>query len=114
MRTSYLQDDYEELRRKPSKKNKFIKDIETKPVLYCREQNWPTYVPCDELCVAVATESNVVTTSVEHFATVELHGEFTRGQMVIDWRGLLKRENNVKIITGFDKAVYKQMLLDAF
>ena len=109
-----FQEDYDELRREPSKTNQFLKAIEEKPVLSCHEQKWPTYVPCDELVVAIATQSNVATSSINSFATVELHGEFTRGMMVIDWRGHLKRDNNVRIVTELDKPMYKQMLLDTF
>ena len=59
------------------------------------------YISCDPIAMAVALdEPGMVTSRDTQYCTVELHGELTRGQMVVDWNQLLKRDPNVDIITG--------------
>ena len=40
---------------------------------------------CDQLAVAAAIDPRYVVQKSLHFATVELSGRFTRGQMVVDY-----------------------------
>ncbi len=48
------------------------------------------------------------------FASVEVQGQYTRGQMVIDWLNHLKKRKNVFIVTEIDvekvKSIYKKAL----
>lgn len=69
------------------------------------------YSPCDPLAVAVAIQPDIVLKEENVYATVELQGKNTRGQMVIDWRCILKRKKNVLIPVEIDMVKFKSMLM---
>lgn len=46
----------------------------------------------------------------EVYATVEVKGEYTYGMMVVDWGRMLKRPNNVRLVTKFDNEEFLKML----
>ena len=71
------------------------------------------YIMCDEVLVAVALQPSLVTSSVTQYATVELNGSVSRGQMVVDWRGFLNKKPNVVIVTDINRAALKSLLLKA-
>ncbi|KAJ7378707.1 ras small GTPase RAC1 [Desmophyllum pertusum] len=48
--------------------------------------------------MAVAIQPEIVTKETSVYATLELHGHLTRGQMVVDWRGHLGQKPNIKCI----------------
>lgn len=72
------------------------------------------YVPCDAFAAAVAVLSEIVLKKENVFASVEVQGQYTRGQMVIDWRNILSKRKNVFIVTDIDgekfKLIYKMSL----
>jgi purine nucleosidase len=63
----------------------------------------------DPLAMMVALEPEIVTATMTKFMTVELQGEFTRGQTVVDYEGKLKRAPNVEIVTGMNQAMVNRM-----
>jgi len=69
-----------------------------------------TYIVCDQLAMAAAIDASCVKKSTPHFATVELSGRFTRGQMVVDYPRLLRRSPNVFIIDDIDVNLFKTMM----
>lgn len=58
--------------------------------------------------------SSLLTASKKCFATIELNGSHTRGQLVLDHDNRLKRKNNVIIMTAVDKELYRRYLCMAF
>ena len=60
------------------------------------------YYSCDPTAMVVALDPTAVVKSETHYCSVELQGNYTRGQMVVDWRGISKRTPNVQIITDVD------------
>lgn len=66
---------------------------------------------CDQLAVAAAIDSRSVAQKSLHYATVELSGRFTRGQMVVDYNGRLQKQPNVYLIDRMDVDVLKKMML---
>jgi len=64
--------------------------------------------------VAVVDKSLVLETE-EVFATVELHGKYTRGMMVVDWRNTLGKQPNVTLVHALDtikaRPYFEKMLL---
>ena len=60
--------------------------------------------------MAAAIDASCVKKSTPHFATVELSGRFTRGQMVVDYPRLLRRSPNVFIIDDIDVNLFKTMM----
>ncbi|XP_046841472.1 uncharacterized protein C1683.06c-like [Xenia sp. Carnegie-2017] len=67
----------------------------------------------DELAAAVLVNPSIIISSEHVFATVELQGKYTRGQMVIDWRNVLKKRKNVCIIKEIDFESYKSIFRKA-
>ena len=57
----------------------------------------------DEMAVAVALRPDIVTSSFMTQATVELNGEHTRGQMVLDWFKKDASQHKVKVVTEVNK-----------
>ena len=45
------------------------------------------------------------------YATVELKEGLTRGQMVVDWYGLLKKDSNVRLLDKLDLELFMAMML---
>ena len=68
------------------------------------------YYSCDPTCMVVALYPSAVLESKHVYCTVELKGELTRGQVVIDWRGKLKKSANVELILKIDKEIIKTNL----
>lgn len=74
----------------------------------------PNFYVCDPVAMAIAVDNSVLMETDRKYCAVELRGELTRGQMVVDWNGILKKEPNVDIITKVDlsiiKTFYEEML----
>ena len=72
---------------------------------------------CDVLAVAVAVDPMLITKYHDVYATVELQGKYTKGQVVIDWNphsrmdGKPINKSNVIIVDQVDVELYKKMLL---
>jgi len=49
----------------------------------------------------------------QFYCTVELNGTYTRGMMVVDRKGHLKKEANVNIVSEVDLDEYRNMCLKA-
>ncbi|KAL9981520.1 hypothetical protein ACROYT_G010228 [Oculina patagonica] len=69
------------------------------------------YTCCDPLAVAVAVQPEIVTKETSVYATIELHGHLTRGQMVVDWRGHLGQKPNVKIVQEVNLEAHKALMM---
>ena len=69
------------------------------------------YTTCDPLAMAVAVHPDIVTKETSVYATLELHGHLTRGQMVVDWRGHLGKEPNVKIVQEVNMEAHKALMM---
>ena len=70
-------------------------------------------IPCDEFAAAIMLCPDMVLNQVNVFASVEVQGLYTRGQMVIDWRNILNKRKNVFIVTKIDDEKYKKMYKNA-
>ncbi|XP_078000661.1 inosine-uridine preferring nucleoside hydrolase-like [Glandiceps talaboti] len=68
------------------------------------------WVACDPVAMAVAIDKQVVTKMKQHYATVELTGEYSRGMMVVDWCDLLKKTKTVNIVTDIDVKLLQKMM----
>lgn len=60
------------------------------------------------------SNKSLATSTKQCFATVELQGSFTRGQMVIDHEGRMKRSPNLIILTDVNMQLYQRYLRLAF
>ncbi|XP_036947583.1 inosine-uridine preferring nucleoside hydrolase-like isoform X2 [Acanthopagrus latus] len=68
---------------------------------------------CDAYALAAAIDDGLVTESEEVAVTVELEGTYTRGMMVVDYMGLLKKKHKAVIMKKVDLERFKQMLMNA-
>ncbi|XP_063423554.1 nucleoside hydrolase-like isoform X1 [Mytilus trossulus] len=71
------------------------------------------YEMADQFLMAIALDENIIMESKTVYADVELKGEVTRAQMVVDWNKMLGKEPNVKIVTKFDRDRAEQMLMES-
>ncbi|BFZ04355.1 hypothetical protein BsWGS_07394 [Bradybaena similaris] len=60
------------------------------------------YRSCDGYCMALVIDRSVVLSAEPVYCTVELSGQFTRGQMVVDWDGLLQQPCNTLVVKELD------------
>ncbi|XP_067662703.1 nucleoside hydrolase-like [Haliotis asinina] len=104
---------YGKLRSFPSAKCELMKTIERTIVGECQKEG-RKYEVADEMAMACALNDDVIRKSDEVYATVELHGNLTRGQMVVDWRKVLPKKPNVRLVLEMDKPILEKMLLKAF
>ena len=99
-----------------TKKSEFVRKITEKPAKFYRAEYagmGRKYTSCDPLAMAVAIQPELVLHKESIFATIELQGHFTRGQMVVDWRGTLKKKHNVTLIRQVDMKKVMQLLLES-
>lgn len=73
---------------------------------------------CDALAVAVATNREVIRKKHEVYATVEMHGSFTKGLVVIDWEPKFRqvggsKQCNVFIVDEIDIELYQKLFLES-
>ncbi len=75
--------------------------------------HWDTYIHCDEVAMATAIAGDrLIKDSFSCYATVEVAGELTSGQLVIDALGRLGRSSNVTIVTSINRDVLLSLLED--
>jgi purine nucleosidase len=58
----------------------------------------------DFLAVAAVIEPGIVRKAENKFVEVELHGQHSRGQTVVDWRGVNGKAPNVELVLELDMA----------
>lgn len=68
------------------------------------------FITCDPYPVCAAIQPRIVLEEKSVHATMELKEGLTRGQMVIDWNGLLKKPANVRLITKIDLNLFMEMM----
>lgn len=60
------------------------------------------YRSCDGYCMSLVIDRSVVLSAEPVYCTVELSGQLTRGQMVVDWDGLLQQPCNALVVKELD------------
>ena len=70
-----------------------------------------TYLPCDAILAGVFLRPEMATNVVPYHIDIELGGNRTRGQVVIDH--LMSNKPNAFIIQDFDSEIFKDLLLFA-
>ncbi len=64
----------------------------------------------DPLAMAVAMEPEIVQQSETRYDQIELAGQFTRGQTVIDWYGLTECAPNAELVLAVDQARFLELI----
>ncbi len=70
------------------------------------------FYACDPVAMAVAIDDDVLLETDPQYCAVELRGQLTRGQMVVDWNRFLKKDPNVDLITKVDVEKVKKLFED--
>ena len=94
-------------------KSELLRKNDEHSIRVLRKYNISTIALPDELGMAAFLNSDVIKTSVDVYATVEISGKYTRGQMVVDWTNLMKKDSNVTIVTDVHDDVFHQLLYQA-
>ncbi|WAR30401.1 YBP2-like protein [Mya arenaria] len=105
---------YSNIRDKGGDVCNFLSKIEKKSCEYAKKQKWATFMPADEYLIACVLRLDVIKTCCDVYATVEVKGHYTWGQMVVDWQKVLKRPNNVCVVTDINQDIFEGMLADLF
>ena len=73
----------------------------------------PAYLLPDPLAMAITLRPELTRESGKYHVTVELNGQFTRGQTVIDYNGINGKAPNVQVVQSLDTDGVFQMYVDA-
>ncbi|XP_034069632.1 inosine-uridine preferring nucleoside hydrolase isoform X3 [Gymnodraco acuticeps] len=71
------------------------------------------FVSCDSYAMAAAVDDSFITESDHYPVSVELTGTHTRGMMIMDTVGFLKKERKAFIMKKVDMEKFKQMMMAA-
>lgn len=96
-------EDFDDLIANSSAAGRFLRDTTHEMVRFLRSiRRVPGFLLPDPLALAVAVDPSLVRDAIHQYATIELSGAQTRGQVVVDFFGTLGRELNVEIVTEID------------
>ena len=111
----YFQKWYEKFTNGETKASKLVQEFERSMVTRERKRGIAqSYIMLwDQVAMATAINNQVATETKDVYATVELHGTTTRGQVVVDWRQKLQREPNVRLLMKLDQSLFGKMLYSA-
>ena len=84
-----------------TKVSEFVKRS-TSDSIKARASGRQGYKSCDGYAMASVIDRSVVKSSQSVYATVELHGQLTRGQMIVDWYNVMKKPSNVTVVKELD------------
>lgn len=99
-----------------TKKSDFIQRISHVSASFYKENKrgfGQGYTSCDPLAMSVAVKPEIVTEETSVYATTELHGHLTRGQMVVDWRGHLGKKHNIMLVQEVDLEAHKVLMMNS-
>ncbi|KAG2457328.1 IUNH hydrolase, partial [Polypterus senegalus] len=71
------------------------------------------FISCDSYAMAAALDHSFVTQACTCAVSVELSGKLTRGMMVVDNMGMLKKEHKVTIMRKCDLEKFKKLMMAA-
>ncbi|TNN66334.1 Inosine-uridine preferring nucleoside hydrolase [Liparis tanakae] len=71
------------------------------------------FVSCDSYAMAAAVDESLAVESERHAVSVELTGTHTRGMMVVDTAGFLKKTHTASIMKKVDMEKFKRMMMAA-
>ena len=104
-----LQEFLEEWTGGTTKKSNFLRDSLEIDVHAAKKSGRKGYRTYDGCAMATVIDPSIVTEEEKSYATVELSGQLTRGQMVVDWSGMLRKDQNVSLIMGLDMTKTQQL-----
>lgn len=97
----------------------FVKKISTRFVNRLKSEGVTKYALPDPLAMAITLEPDLIEQSHDYFTAMELGGTYARGQLMVDYRGMLDgvtRDGyapNLRVIEKINRDGFRQMLDDA-
>jgi inosine-uridine nucleoside N-ribohydrolase len=98
------------MRSSSSKKAELMRKVDKISVEFDKARATAGFIPADEALMSCVLRNDVIKNSVHVYATVETKGQYTYGQMVVDWRGRLQKDPNVTIVTELDQSLYEHLM----
>jgi purine nucleosidase len=89
---------------------KFMTAIMAKYESLVRNKLREVFISADVVAVAAFLKPELIKSRESVYGTIELAGQFSRGQTVFDWGNLSGKDPNVEIVKALDHASYKKML----
>jgi len=86
----------------------FRRTIRTQPVDPASGQ--PVLFEPDPLALAVALEPEIIQRAETQYVEIELAGQLTRGQTVVDWYGLIDRPHNANLVYEIDRDRFWELM----
>lgn len=71
------------------------------------------YILCDELAAAIVLDEKVCSAASTVVCKVDTDGQWTRGQMVVDWNNRTRRPTNARIVTKLELGRLETLLQTA-
>lgn len=71
------------------------------------------FISCDSYAVAAAVDDSFIIESDHYPVSVELTGTHTRGMMIVDTAGFLKKARKAFIIKKVDMEMFERMMMAA-
>jgi purine nucleosidase len=99
----FLWTSFDELAQRPSDAGRFFRETTASTVAFLKQiRPEAGYLLPDPLAMAITLDSTLIRASERHHVTVELHGQHTRGQTIVDHLDLSGHEPKTVIITEID------------
>ncbi|CAH1787788.1 unnamed protein product [Owenia fusiformis] len=112
-RISHLNwDVYERLNKIGSKKNNFTQQIDAYTAGERRKAG-ERMIVYDECAVAAAIDVSTVEDSFEAYVTIELTGQYTRGQCIVDYDKMLEKPPNCKVIVKMNQEKFEELIFQS-
>jgi purine nucleosidase len=93
----------EEWKQIKTEKSRFFHEISARTLTFFKEKfGVVDLYGADPLALAVAVEPTAVTRYEDRYVTVELGGNMTRGQTIVDWGSKLGKAPNCRIVMDLD------------
>ena len=96
---------------KDTKVMRFCKAVASHTTAFAKDILHILYCPPDIVTMALALNGKLCTESKLCYCYVDTCANpLTRGQLIVDWRGLLKRPVNITVCTKWSPEVFKEVL----
>ena len=108
-----MQEWYERFINTDTALGRFFKKIEAKTLAtyYSDSKFFGSYVTCDPLAIAIVIDPDLITSGQRLYCDVELTGELTRGQTVVDWKGSTNESENVFLVKDVDVKRFEELMM---
>lgn len=91
-----------------------MKKIDKQSLDFAFRRGTQAFYPADEATMACCLRNDIMKETITKYVTVEVKGGVTQAQMVVDWRNLTGKPENVEIVEKMDQTLYETLIYKAF